>query len=87
MTTTALITGGPSGIGRAVANKLGQMGVHVLVDSIAYFIDAVPLSLQKLVRSALQCRRCRSHCRHSGVGTRAHGRLSPRSSAIAFAAM
>ena len=31
MTTTALITGGTSGIGRAVANKLGQMGVHVLV--------------------------------------------------------
>jgi NAD(P)-dependent dehydrogenase (short-subunit alcohol dehydrogenase family) len=31
MTTTALVTGGTSGIGRAVANKLGQMGVHVLV--------------------------------------------------------
>jgi len=31
MTTTALITGGTSGIGRAVANKLAQMGVHVLV--------------------------------------------------------
>jgi NAD(P)-dependent dehydrogenase (short-subunit alcohol dehydrogenase family) len=31
MTTTALITGGTSGIGRAVANKLAQLGVHVLV--------------------------------------------------------
>jgi NAD(P)-dependent dehydrogenase (short-subunit alcohol dehydrogenase family) len=31
MTTTALITGGTSGIGRAVANKLAQHGVHVLV--------------------------------------------------------
>jgi NAD(P)-dependent dehydrogenase (short-subunit alcohol dehydrogenase family) len=31
MTTTALITGGTSGIGRAVANKLAQSGVHVLV--------------------------------------------------------
>lgn len=29
--TTALITGGTSGIGRAVANKLAQSGVHVLV--------------------------------------------------------
>jgi NAD(P)-dependent dehydrogenase (short-subunit alcohol dehydrogenase family) len=29
--TTALITGGTSGIGRAVANKLAQMGVHALV--------------------------------------------------------
>jgi NAD(P)-dependent dehydrogenase (short-subunit alcohol dehydrogenase family) len=31
MTTTALITGGTSGISRAVANKLGQMDVHMLV--------------------------------------------------------
>lgn len=31
MTTTALITGGTSGIGRAVANKLARLGVHALV--------------------------------------------------------
>src|SRR5271154_208288 len=31
MSTTALITGGTSGIGRAVANKLAQLGVYVLV--------------------------------------------------------
>ena len=31
MTTTALITGATSGIGRAVADKLGQSGVHVIV--------------------------------------------------------
>ena len=31
MTTTALITGGTSGIGRAVANKLARLDVHVLV--------------------------------------------------------
>jgi NAD(P)-dependent dehydrogenase (short-subunit alcohol dehydrogenase family) len=30
-TTTALITGGTSGIGRATANKLAQRGIHVLV--------------------------------------------------------
>ena len=29
--STALITGGTSGIGRAAANKLAQLGVHVLV--------------------------------------------------------
>ena len=28
---TALITGGTSGIGRAAANKLGQLGIHVIV--------------------------------------------------------
>src|ERR1700751_1853898 len=31
MTTTALITGATSGIGRAAANKLAQSGVHVMV--------------------------------------------------------
>lgn len=31
MTTTALITGGTSGIGRAVASKLARLGVHVLI--------------------------------------------------------
>jgi NAD(P)-dependent dehydrogenase (short-subunit alcohol dehydrogenase family) len=31
MTTTALVTGGTSGIGRAVANKLAQSGAHVLI--------------------------------------------------------
>jgi NAD(P)-dependent dehydrogenase (short-subunit alcohol dehydrogenase family) len=30
-TTTALITGGTSGIGRATANQLAQMGIHVVV--------------------------------------------------------
>ncbi len=29
--STALITGGTSGIGRAAANKLAQLGIHVLV--------------------------------------------------------
>src|SRR5260370_13528080 len=31
MTTTALITGATSGIGRSVADKLAQSGVHVIV--------------------------------------------------------
>jgi NAD(P)-dependent dehydrogenase (short-subunit alcohol dehydrogenase family) len=31
MSTTALITGGTSGIGRAVAKKFAQSGIHVLV--------------------------------------------------------
>ena len=31
MSTTALITGGTSGIGRAAANKLAQLGIHTLV--------------------------------------------------------
>jgi len=31
MTTTALITGVTSGIGRAAADKLAQLGVHVMV--------------------------------------------------------
>src|SRR5438094_9475337 len=30
-TATALVTGGTSGIGRATANKLAQLGIHVLV--------------------------------------------------------
>ena len=30
-TTTALITGGTSGIGRAVADKLARLGIHAVV--------------------------------------------------------
>jgi NADP-dependent 3-hydroxy acid dehydrogenase YdfG len=30
MSTTALITGGTSGIGRAVAKKMAQLSIHVL---------------------------------------------------------
>ena len=29
--TTALVTGGTSGIGRAAANKMALLGIHVLV--------------------------------------------------------
>jgi NAD(P)-dependent dehydrogenase (short-subunit alcohol dehydrogenase family) len=31
MSSTALVTGGTSGIGRAVVGKLAQLGIHVLV--------------------------------------------------------
>jgi hypothetical protein len=36
MTPTALITGATSGIRRAVANKLAQSGIHVMVVAVTW---------------------------------------------------